>query len=85
MSNQNTEALVTLKQIGFPLVQIRKSFPKLIGTSQPAMALHLSQTLSRNVSRASITAYINGRGQNPVMKEAIASELDVPVDAFFCE
>ncbi|KKL95713.1 hypothetical protein LCGC14_1851850 [marine sediment metagenome] len=79
MSNKNTEALISLKQIGFPLVNIRKSFPKLIGTSQPEMARR------RNISRANITAYINGRGNNPAVKEAIASELDVPVDDFFCE
>ena len=79
MSNQNTEALISLKQIGFPLVDIRKSFPKLTGTSHPAMARRLG------ISRANVTAYINGRGHNPEVKVAIATELGVPVDDFFSE
>ena len=79
MNNQNQEAVIQLKKIGFSLINIRKCLFKLTGHTQPAIAKDLGY------SRPTITIHIDGRGNNPVIKKAIAGKLNVPVDVLYDE
>lgn len=54
MESTNREAVVSLKALGFPLANIRKALPKLIGITHPEMADKLG------TSRSNITNHING-------------------------
>jgi DNA-binding XRE family transcriptional regulator len=62
MSNRNQMAVIYLKNLGYPIANIRKSLHKLTGISQPEMARKIG------ISRQSITKYIEGRRDKPAVK-----------------
>lgn len=78
-SSNNNVVIVMLKQLGYPLPNIRKSMHKLTGISQPEIARRL------NVSRENITQHINGRRGNPQIQKAISDIFHVQSDEFFSD
>jgi len=74
---QNVLALHQLKALGYPLVNIRRSFHKLTGIGQPELAKLLGE------SRQNITLHISGARSNPVVQEGIAEIYHVPAEEFF--
>ena len=74
---QNAIALYKLKELGYPLVNIRRSFHKLTGIGQPELAKLLGE------SRQNITLHISGARSNPVVQEGIAEIYHVPAEEFF--
>ena len=77
MAIKNHHAVIQLKLLGFPLVNIRKSFHKLTGITHEEMA--------RNVgtSRANLTNHIDGRRHNSEIQQKIADVYEVPVNELF--
>lgn len=77
MQPENTRAVEALKDLGYPLINIRKAMHKLTGVSQPDMARLLGK------SRQNITMTINGDRSNPELQRGIADIWAVPVDSLF--
>ncbi len=77
MQTQNHKAVIQLKLLGFPLVNIRKSMSKLTGISQPNIAERIG------TSRQNITSHVKGRSHNPETQEKIAEVWQVPAHELF--
>ena len=67
MSQQVNQALACLRELGFPLNNIRKALHKLTGVTQPDMARRL------NVSRPCITTRIDDTRSNTDVQKPIAA------------
>ena len=74
---QNVLALHHLKSLGYPLVNIRRSFHKLTGIGQPELAKLLGE------SRQNITLHISGARSKRAIQEGIAEIYHVPAEEFF--
>ena len=74
---QNAIALYKLKELGYPLMNIRKAFHKLTGIGQPELAKMLGE------SRQNITLHIGGIRTKRAIQEGIAEIYHVPVEEFF--
>jgi hypothetical protein len=77
--SRNERAFRALRALGFPLKNIRLSFSKLTGISQPELADRLK------ISRQNATLHLSGRRRNPTIQRAIAVVYEVPVALFFAE
>ncbi len=75
--NQNTQAVKALKELGYPLNNIRKALHKLTGVSQPDMARLIGKT------RQSVTLTINGDRESSKTQQQIAKIWHVPVETLF--
>lgn len=70
----NHIAFLGLKKLGYPVVNIRKSFHKLTGVGQPEMAEMIG------TSRINVTKNIDGSRNTPDVREGISKIWGVPVD-----
>lgn len=70
-------AVIQLKLLGYPLVNIRKALHKLTRITQPEMANAIG------TSRQNITLNINGGRGNPKIQAKIAEIWNVPVEELF--
>jgi DNA-binding XRE family transcriptional regulator len=71
------KAIHCLRELGYPMANIRKALHKLTGISQPDMARAL------DVSRLCITTHIGGTRSNPDIQEKIAALWGVPPEELF--
>ncbi|KKL62274.1 hypothetical protein LCGC14_1630010 [marine sediment metagenome] len=76
--NNNQTAIIQLKLLGYPIVNIRRALNSLTDITQLSIAKNL------NTSRQNVTHHINGRGSNdPKIQQGIADSFGVPVGDLF--
>lgn len=75
--DRNINAIIYLKDLGYPLSRIRVSLHKLTGITQPDMARMIG------VDRITITHTIAGIRKNPEIQDAIARIWQVPREELF--
>ena len=77
MEDRNLKAFRYLRDLGYPIPNIRRGLHKITGISQPDMARILG------VSRQNITLHINGNHDKPYIQEGIALIWQIPRGELF--
>ena len=77
MNAKNLKAIIYLKQLGFPMENIRKAMPKLIGVKQCVIARRIG------ISDQCLMKNLTGNTQSPEIQADIARYLDVPTRELF--
>lgn len=77
MKSKNHMAVIQLKLLGYPLVNIRKALHKLTGITQPEMSRKIG------TSRQNITLNIDSSRGNPKIQARIAEIWNVPAEELF--
>ena len=75
--SRNHKALIELKNMGYPLANIRRAMCKLTGMSHPQIAQNAG------CPRIAITHTIIGLRSTPDLQEKIAKAFDVPASEMF--
>lgn len=75
--NRNQTAIIQLKLLGYPIVNIRRALNSLTDITQRAIAKKL------DTSRQNVTHHINDRSNDPKIQQGIADSFGVPVEDLF--
>jgi transcriptional regulator with XRE-family HTH domain len=76
-TNKNQKAVDYLRELSFPLLNIRTAMPKLTGITQPKVAKLVG------LSRVTIAHYLTGRLRDPEAQRKIADTYGVSRESFF--
>ena len=79
MNHRNHQAVIELKKLGYPIINIRKSLHKLTGVTQLEIARRIG------ISRQGVTKYIEGRREKIEIKAQIAEIWGIPTEELFPE
>lgn len=79
VNGKNHLAVIQLRLLGFPLVNIRKSLHKLTGITQPEMARTIG------MSRQTVTMTVQSNRSKPEVQQKIADVFGIPVNELFAE